>query len=164
MFNLVGSITIMMVEKKKDLRVIEILGGQKKDFNKIFFFLGVFTTVFGFLSNMPTATQRTHIIPALPSNLPGVLHSSMKSLSPSTAVYSNSIVQRWPLCEIKISSPATDIRSSSSPFGCLILTWRRAEAQCKCDPRSALGESLGLLGCRASCRALKTFTLGPSEW
>ena len=47
MFNLVGSITIMMVEKKKDLRVIEILGGQKKDFNKIFFFLGVFTTVFG---------------------------------------------------------------------------------------------------------------------
>ena len=37
MFNLVGSITIMMVEKKKDLRVIEILGGQKKDFNKIFF-------------------------------------------------------------------------------------------------------------------------------
>ena len=47
MFNLVGSITIMMVEKKKDLRVIEILGGQKKDFNKIFFSLGVFTTVFG---------------------------------------------------------------------------------------------------------------------
>ena len=42
MFNLVGSITIMMVEKKKDLRVIEILGGQKKDFNKIFFSLGVF--------------------------------------------------------------------------------------------------------------------------
>ena len=25
-------------QKKKDLRVIEILGGQKKDFNKIFFF------------------------------------------------------------------------------------------------------------------------------
>ena len=47
MFNLVGSITIMMVEKKKDLRVIEILGGQKKDFNKIFFSLGIFTTVFG---------------------------------------------------------------------------------------------------------------------
>ena len=47
MFNLVGSITIMMVEKKKDLRVIEILGGQKKDFNHIFFSLGVFTTVFG---------------------------------------------------------------------------------------------------------------------
>ena len=47
MFNLVGSITIMMVEKKKDLRVIEILGGEKKDFNKIFFTLGVFTTVFG---------------------------------------------------------------------------------------------------------------------
>lgn len=47
MFNLVGSITIMMVEKKKDLRVLEILGGQKKDFNSIFFSLGVFTTVFG---------------------------------------------------------------------------------------------------------------------
>ena len=47
MFNLVGSITIMMVEKKKDLRVIEILGGQKKDFNHIFFSLGIFTTVFG---------------------------------------------------------------------------------------------------------------------
>ena len=47
MFNLVGSITIMMVEKRKDLRVLEILGGQKKDFNSIFFSLGVFTTVFG---------------------------------------------------------------------------------------------------------------------
>jgi len=47
MFNLVGSITIMMVEKKKDLRVLEILGGQKKDFNNIFFSLGIFTTVFG---------------------------------------------------------------------------------------------------------------------
>ena len=47
MFNLVGSITIMMVEKRKDLRVLDILGGQKKDFNNIFFSLGVFTTVFG---------------------------------------------------------------------------------------------------------------------
>ena len=47
MFNLVGSITIMMVEKRKDLRVLEILGGQKKDFNNIFFSLGVFTSVFG---------------------------------------------------------------------------------------------------------------------
>ena len=47
MFNLVGSITIMMVEKRKDLRVLEILGGQTKDFNSIFFSLGVFTTVFG---------------------------------------------------------------------------------------------------------------------
>ena len=47
MFNLVGSITIMMVEKRKDLRVLEILGGQKKDFNNIFFSLGIFTTVFG---------------------------------------------------------------------------------------------------------------------
>ena len=47
MFNLVGSITIMMVEKRKDLRVLEILGGQEKDFNSIFFSLGVFTSVFG---------------------------------------------------------------------------------------------------------------------
>ena len=47
MFNLVGSITIMMVEKRKDLRVLEALGGKKRDFNHIFFSLGVFTTIFG---------------------------------------------------------------------------------------------------------------------
>ena len=47
MFNLVGSITIMMVEKRKDLRILEALGGKKRDFNHIFFSLGVFTTVFG---------------------------------------------------------------------------------------------------------------------
>jgi len=49
MFNLVGSLTIMMVEKKKDLRVLRSLGGQEGDFNKIFFTLGVFTSVFGAL-------------------------------------------------------------------------------------------------------------------
>ena len=49
MFNLVGSLTIMMVEKKKDLRVLKSLGGQEGDFNKIFFALGVFTSVFGAL-------------------------------------------------------------------------------------------------------------------
>ena len=47
MFNLIGSITIMIVEKKKDLRVLEILGGQRKDLSNIFFVLGVFTTSFG---------------------------------------------------------------------------------------------------------------------
>ena len=47
MFNLVGSITIMMVDKRKDLRVIMALGGQESDFNKIFFSLGVFTSLFG---------------------------------------------------------------------------------------------------------------------
>ena len=47
MFNLVGSLTIMMVEKKKDLRILKSLGGKEGDFNKIFFTLGVFTSVFG---------------------------------------------------------------------------------------------------------------------
>jgi lipoprotein-releasing system permease protein len=47
MFNLVGSLTIMMVEKKKDLRVLKSLGGKGGDFNKIFFALGVFTSTFG---------------------------------------------------------------------------------------------------------------------
>ena len=47
MFNLVGSLTIMMVEKKKDLRVLKSLGGKEGDFNKIFFVLGVFTSTFG---------------------------------------------------------------------------------------------------------------------
>ena len=47
MFNLVGSLTIMMVEKKKDLRVLKSLGGKEGDFNKIFFSLGVFTSTFG---------------------------------------------------------------------------------------------------------------------
>ena len=47
MFNLVGSLTIMMVEKKKDLRILKSLGGKEGDFNKIFFTLGVFTSTFG---------------------------------------------------------------------------------------------------------------------
>ena len=47
MFNLVGSLTIMMVEKKKDLKILKSLGGKEGDFNKIFFTLGVFTSVFG---------------------------------------------------------------------------------------------------------------------
>jgi lipoprotein-releasing system permease protein len=47
MFNLVGSLTIMMVEKKKDLKILKSLGGKEGDFNKIFFILGVFTSVFG---------------------------------------------------------------------------------------------------------------------
>ena len=47
MFNLVGSLTIMMVEKKRDLRILKSLGGKEGDFNKIFFSLGVFTSVFG---------------------------------------------------------------------------------------------------------------------
>ena len=49
MFNLVGSLTIMMVEKRKDLRVLKALGGKESDFKNIFFFLGVFTSVFGAL-------------------------------------------------------------------------------------------------------------------
>ena len=49
MFNLVGSLTIMMVEKKKDLRVLKAFGGQEGDFYKIFFILGLFTTFFGSL-------------------------------------------------------------------------------------------------------------------
>ena len=47
MFNLIGSLTIMMVEKRKDLKIIEALGGKSGDFNKIFFYLGVFTTIIG---------------------------------------------------------------------------------------------------------------------
>ena len=47
MFNLVGSLTIMMVEKKKDLRILKSLGGKEGDFNKIFFTLGIFTSTFG---------------------------------------------------------------------------------------------------------------------
>ena len=39
----------MMVEKRKDLRVLKALGGKESDFKNIFFFLGVFTSVFGAL-------------------------------------------------------------------------------------------------------------------
>ena len=71
MFNLVGSLTIMMVEKKKDLRVLKVLGGQEDDFNKIFFTLGVFTSVFGallgiFIGWMIILTQNTYSLIVVP--------------------------------------------------------------------------------------------------
>jgi len=71
MFNLVGSITIMMVEKKKDLRVLRALGGQDSDFNKIFFSLGVFTSVFGallgiFIGWIIILTQNTYSLIVVP--------------------------------------------------------------------------------------------------
>ncbi len=47
MFNLVGSISIMIVEKTKDLSVLTALGAKSGDFNKIFFFLGVFSSFVG---------------------------------------------------------------------------------------------------------------------
>jgi len=55
MFNLVGSLTIMMVEKKKDLRVLNALGGRDGDFNKIFLSLGVFTTLIGVFAGISLA-------------------------------------------------------------------------------------------------------------
>ena len=55
MFNLVGSLTIMMVEKKKDLRVLNALGGRDGDFNKIFLSLGVFTTLVGVFAGISLA-------------------------------------------------------------------------------------------------------------
>ena len=72
MFNLVGSLTIMMVEKKKDLRVLKVLGGQENDFNKIFFTLGIFTSVFGallgiFIGWMIILTQNTYSLILVPS-------------------------------------------------------------------------------------------------
>ena len=47
MFNLVGSLTIMIVEKKRDLRVLKSLGGEKNDINQVFFLLGIVTSFFG---------------------------------------------------------------------------------------------------------------------
>ena len=47
MFNLVGSLTIMIVEKKRDLRILKSLGGEKNDINQVFFLLGVVTSFFG---------------------------------------------------------------------------------------------------------------------
>ena len=47
MFNLVGSLTIMIVEKKSDLRILKSLGGEKNDINHIFFLLGIVTSFFG---------------------------------------------------------------------------------------------------------------------
>jgi lipoprotein-releasing system permease protein len=71
MFNLVGSLTIMMVEKKKDLRVLKILGGQEDDFNKIFFTLGIFTSVLGallgiFIGWMIILAQNTYSLIVVP--------------------------------------------------------------------------------------------------
>lgn len=47
MFNLVGSLTIMIVEKRRDLRILKSLGGEKNDINQVFFLLGVVTSFFG---------------------------------------------------------------------------------------------------------------------
>ena len=47
MFNLVGSLTIMIVEKKRDLRILKSLGGEKNDINQVFFLLGTTTSFFG---------------------------------------------------------------------------------------------------------------------
>ena len=47
MFNLVGSLTIMIVEKKSDLRILKSLGGEKNDINHVFFLLGIVTSFFG---------------------------------------------------------------------------------------------------------------------
>ena len=47
MFNLVGSLTIMIVEKRRDLRILKSLGGEKNDINQVFFLLGIVTSFFG---------------------------------------------------------------------------------------------------------------------
>jgi len=47
MFNLIGSLTIMIVEKKRDLRILKSLGGEKNDINQVFFLLGIVTSFFG---------------------------------------------------------------------------------------------------------------------
>jgi lipoprotein-releasing system permease protein len=47
MFNLVGSLTIMIVEKRRDLRILKSLGGEKNDINHVFFLLGMVTSFFG---------------------------------------------------------------------------------------------------------------------
>jgi len=47
MFNLIGSLTIMIVEKKRDLRILKSLGGEKNDINQVFFLLGMVTSFFG---------------------------------------------------------------------------------------------------------------------
>tara|TARA_B100001250_G_scaffold130721_1_gene111564 strand:- start:547 stop:1749 length:1203 start_codon:yes stop_codon:yes gene_type:complete len=48
-FNLVGSITIMMVEKASDLKILNALGANKKSFGNIFFSLGAIVSFFGSL-------------------------------------------------------------------------------------------------------------------
>ena len=47
MFNLVGSLTIMLVEKRRDLRILKSLGGEKNDINQVFLLLGIVTSFFG---------------------------------------------------------------------------------------------------------------------
>lgn len=48
-FNLVGSLTIMMVEKSSDLKILNALGADKNSFSKIFLSLGAIVSVFGSL-------------------------------------------------------------------------------------------------------------------
>ena len=48
-FNLVGSITIMMVEKTSDLKILSALGANKNSFSKIFLSLGSIVSFFGSL-------------------------------------------------------------------------------------------------------------------
>ena len=47
MFNLVGALSIMIVEKRKDLRILKSIGGDKNDINRVFFLLGVLITITG---------------------------------------------------------------------------------------------------------------------
>ena len=47
MFNLVGSLTIMIVEKKRDLKILKSLGGEDNDIKQVFFLLGIVTSFFG---------------------------------------------------------------------------------------------------------------------
>ena len=46
-FNLVGSITIMMVEKTSDLKILNALGADKNSFGNIFLSLGAIVSFFG---------------------------------------------------------------------------------------------------------------------
>tara|TARA_B100000686_G_scaffold32125_1_gene33581 strand:- start:106 stop:1212 length:1107 start_codon:yes stop_codon:yes gene_type:complete len=48
-FNLVGSLTIMMVEKTNDLKILNALGAKKGSFKNIFLSLGVIVSLFGSL-------------------------------------------------------------------------------------------------------------------
>ena len=48
-FNLVGSITIMMVEKTSDLKILSALGARKGSFRNIFLSLGAIVSFFGSL-------------------------------------------------------------------------------------------------------------------
>ena len=48
-FNLVGSITIMMVEKTSDLKILSALGASKNSFSNIFLSLGSIVSFFGSL-------------------------------------------------------------------------------------------------------------------